>query len=310
VPNRVSRVILALLVLVSLTACSAVSNYRFGSQPSQQPLPRISIASPSGRITASWINGVVLPGMGDLESWVSSTGEHPAMIATFARFGAPFPISAVRKTLLADAVPLVQLDPGGISLAAIAHGAYDRQLNAYSSAIRSLHEPVILSFGHEMNGTWYSWGCGKANPELFRVAWRHIHGLITAPEVTWMWTINDIWSGDPCQLRAWYPGAAYVNWIGIDGYLRQSIYTFTTAFSRTLAQLHRLVRDKPILLAETGVSLGPDWTGRLRSLYSGAHRAGFRGILYFDGSTSAGDYRPQDNAADLAAFRAALRERS
>lgn len=306
----VRKVTLALLVLALLSGCSAVSSYKIGSMPSRQPLPHISIASPGGHITASWINGVVLPGMGDLKSWESATGEHPGMIATFARFGATFPMPAVSQSLAAGAVPLIQLDPVGLSLAAIAHGSYDRQLHAYNTAIGSLHEPVVLSFGHEMNGTWYSWGCGNASPDLFREAWRHIHAIITAPDVTWMWTINDVWSGDPCQLRAWYPGSAYVNWIGIDGYLRQTVTTFPTAFSRTLVQLHHLVRDKPIILAETGVSLGPDWTQRLRSLYSGARRAGFRGILYFDGSTSNGDYRPQDSPAALAAFRAVVRESS
>ncbi len=306
--KSITTVVLAFLLLALLSACSAVSNYKVASPPSQSAPPRISIASPSGRITARWINGVVLPGMGDLHSWESATGEHPTMIATFARFGAAFPMYAVSKSLSAGAVPLVQLDPGGVSLAAIARGAYDHRLRAYDAAIRSLHEPVILSFGHEMNGTWYSWGCGNASPALFREAWRHIHAVITAPEVSWMWTVNDIWSGDPCPLRAWYPGSAYVDWIGIDGYLRQGIYTFDSAFSRTLAQLHRLVHGKPIILAETGVSLGPGWTVRLRRLYSGARRAGFRGILYFDGNTSNGDYRPQDSAPALAAFRAVLHQ--
>jgi hypothetical protein len=56
------------------------------------------------------------------------------------------------------------------------------------------------------------------------------------------------------------------------------------------------------------VSLGSDWAQRLNSLYSGAHRAKFRGILYFDGETSNGDYRPQDLKAALATFRAVLRK--
>jgi mannan endo-1,4-beta-mannosidase len=304
----VRRVMLAVVALALVAACSNVSSYKIASPPSQRALPHVSVISPSVTITAKWINGVVLGGMGELQSWESETGERPAVIAMFVRFGAPFPTWAVREVLMAKAVPLLQLDPFGISLAAIARGSYNRQLRDYSSAIRSLHDPVILSFGHEMNGFWYSWGCGNASPSEFRKAWRHIHAMITAPQVSWMWTINDIWSGDQCLLRPWYPGAAYVNWIGIDGYLRQTAYTFSSAFGRTLVVLHRFVRHKPIFLAETGVSLGPDWAKRLNSLYSGAHRAGFRGILYFDGETSNGDYRPQDLSAALAAFRAVLRK--
>jgi mannan endo-1,4-beta-mannosidase len=305
---RAVRSVLPVAVLALVTGCSAVSGYRIASPPSRPPLPRVSITSPHGGITSQWINGVALPGIGDLKSWETTTGEHPAVVAMFDRFGSPFPTSAIRQALMAKAVPLLQLDPSGISLAAITGGAYNRQLRAYDAAIRSLNEPVFLSFGHEMNGVWYSWGCGKSSPRLFRSAWRHIHALITAPQVTWIWTINDIWNNDPCPLRSWYPGAAYVDWVGIDGYLRASVDTFRAAFGRTLAILHRLARRKPILLAETGVTWGPNWAQRIKRLYAGAHRARFRGIVYFDGMTSNGDYRPQDHPAALAAFRRALQK--
>ena len=56
------------------------------------------------------------------------------------------------------AVPLVQLDPTNVSIAAIASGQYDSYLSAYAKAVRAYRRPVILSFGHEMNGYWYSWG--------------------------------------------------------------------------------------------------------------------------------------------------------
>jgi mannan endo-1,4-beta-mannosidase len=306
--TKTVRSVLCVAVLALVPACSAVSGYRIASPPSQPPLPHLSITSPHVSITSQWINGVVLSSVGDLNSWETATGEHPAVIAMFSRFGAPFPLSATRQALMANAVPLLQLDPTGVSLAAITRGAYNRQLRAYNAAIRSLNNPVLLSFGHEMNGVWYSWGCGKASPRLFRAAWRHIHALITAPQVTWVWTINDIWNGDPCPLRSWYPGAAYVDWVGIDGYLRPPVDTFTSAFGRTLAKLHRLTRGKPILLAETGVSLGPDWAQRINNLYAGAHRTRLRGILYFDGVTSNGNYRPQDHPAALAAFRKVLRK--
>jgi len=298
---------LASIILASISACSAVDHYQMAAAPSAPPLPHVSIPSPSVSITSGWINGVALSSLNELQSWETATGEHPAVIGMFGRFAAPFPVSAVRRSLTAKAVPLLQLDPTGISLAAITRGDYDRQLRAYDAAIRAMNDPVFLSFGHEMNGVWYSWGCGKTSPGLFREAWRHVHAIITAPQVRWIWTINDVWSGDPCPLRWWYPGAAYVDWIGIDGYLRQSVRTFTSAFGQTLVDLHRLAPNKPILLAESGVSLGPGWGQRLNSLYSGAYHAGLRGIVYFDGMTANGDYRPQDSPTALAAFRQALR---
>ena len=72
------------------------------------------------------------------------------------------------------AVPLVQIDPSRVSVSAIANGRYDNYLRDYAKAIRLYHHPVILSFGHEMNGYWYSWGYTHTPPAVFVAAWRHI----------------------------------------------------------------------------------------------------------------------------------------
>ena len=56
----------------------------------------------------------------------------------------------------------------------IASGKYDGYLSAYAEAVRAYRHPVILSFGHEMNGNWYSWGYKNTSPAVFVAAWRHI----------------------------------------------------------------------------------------------------------------------------------------
>ena len=38
-----------------------------------------------------------------------------------------------------------------------------------------INHPVILSFGHETNGNWYSWAYRHASQQAaFVAAWRHI----------------------------------------------------------------------------------------------------------------------------------------
>ena len=77
--------------------------------------------------------------------------------------------------------------------AAIAVGKYDTYLNGYAKAVRAYNHPVILSFGHEMNGDWYSWGYRHASPANFVAAWRHIVTLFRkrrVGNVTWLWTVN------------------------------------------------------------------------------------------------------------------------
>ncbi len=61
--------------------------------------------------------------------------------------------------------------------------------------MRAYRHPVILSFGHEMNGYWYSWGYRHTSPAMFVAAWRHIVTLFRAAgarNVTWLWTVNVI----------------------------------------------------------------------------------------------------------------------
>ena len=52
----------------------------------------------------------------------------------------------------------MQIDPTNISLAKIADGGYDSYLLSFANAVAAFRHSVIISFGHEMNGYWYSWG--------------------------------------------------------------------------------------------------------------------------------------------------------
>ena len=91
-----------------------------------------------------------------------------------------------------------------IRLAAIASGKYDAYLSGYAAAVSAYRHPVILSFGHEMNGSWFSWGYRHASPAAFVAAWRHIVTLfreLRVRNVTWLWTVNVIHSGQPPDHR-------------------------------------------------------------------------------------------------------------
>ena len=59
-----------------------------------------------------------------------------------------------------------------VSLASIAVGHYDAYLRTYAHAVRTFRCRVVLSFGHEMNGSWYSWGRPQTSPATFIAAWR------------------------------------------------------------------------------------------------------------------------------------------
>ena len=62
--------------------------------------------------------------------------------------------------------------------------------------MRAYRHPVIISFGHEMNGNWYSWGYQHTLPGGVRgrlAAHRHrVPRSMGASNVTWLWTVNII----------------------------------------------------------------------------------------------------------------------
>jgi beta-mannanase len=145
------------------------------------------------------------------------------------------------------ATPLAQINPTGVSLAAISAGKYDSYLSSYADAVLSYRNPVILGFGHEMNGYWYSWGYRQTTPAVFVAAWRHIVTLfrkLGARNVIWLWTVNIVaTSGGIRYPDPWWPGNKYVNWVGIDGYYYNSSLTFDPLFGPTIAAVRNLTRE-------------------------------------------------------------------
>ncbi len=170
-------------------------------------------------------------------AFTAATGVRPELVVYFSGWLEPFRASFAAAAANHGAVPFVQIEPAGVSLTAIASGKYDSYLSTYAAAVRSYGHPVILSFGHEMNGYWYSWGYGHASPAAFVAAWRHTVTLfrtLGAGNVTWLWTVNiiDKRSGIPAP-APWWPGDSYVTWVGIDGHYYKPSWRFAPLFGPT-----------------------------------------------------------------------------
>jgi hypothetical protein len=222
------------------------------------------------------------------------------------------PFQANFATMVGDngAVLLVQMDPTDVSIASIASGHYDGYLTAFANALRSYRHPVILSFGHEMNGYWYSWGYQHTSPTVFVAAWRHIVALfraLGARNVTWMWTVNTIHSrANVPNPRRWWPGSTYVNWVGIDGYYFNPTSSFAPLFGPTIAAVRALTGD-PILIAETGALPSAGQSAKIADLFAGIRLYGLLGFVWFDSRNAVNqDFRIKSPAAIAAFARGAV----
>jgi mannan endo-1,4-beta-mannosidase len=285
---RAWRAGLALVMLAALAAC--------GTTPAGRPagMSELGIFEPGAPQSYAPVAG-----------FTAATGVRPDLDVYYSGWYQPFQAAFAATAARHDAVALVQVDPAGIDLAAIAAGTYDSYLRTFAGAVRSYGRRVILSFGHEMNASWYSWGFTHASPATFVAAWRHIVTLFRAAgagNVTWLWTVNVTGSGRTAPVAPWWPGSSYVTWVGIDGYFYTPSQAFLTLFGPTIAAV-RALTSEPVLIAETGATPAAGKPAKIASLFAGVRACGLLGFVWFDADTQQ-DWRVSDDPAAVAALRA------
>lgn len=236
-------------------------------------------------------------------SFAAATGAHLGMVEFYTSFGNHFPQHEAQQAVSTGAIPLIQINPRKASLASITAGHWDGYLRHYAAAMKAFRCLMAFSFGHEMNGNWYPWGRPWSSPAEFIAAWRHIHRVFAAEHVR-----NVIWSWDPdhggTPARQWWPGAAYVDWIGVDGYQIPG-KNFRSIFAWQLAGI-RSFTSKPVFLAETAVAPGPEQHAQIAGLFAAIRKYRLAGVVWFDINRQH-PWRLEGNPAAIAAFRAGIR---
>jgi hypothetical protein len=239
-----------------------------------------------------------------LTNFTAKTGIKPRLVVYYSGWFEPFKASFATTAAKHGAVPLVQINPKDVSLAAIASGHYDSYLSSYAEAVRSYHRPVVLSFGHEMNGNWYSWGNRHTSPADFVAAWRHVVTLfreLGARNVTWLWTVNIMHTGSNISRpEPWWPGSKYVTWVGLDGYYYKPSWKFAPLFGPTIAAIRQFTHA-PMLIAETSAAPTTNQPAKIADLFAGVRLYGLLGFVWFN-SVHKVDWR-LNNPAAITAFR-------
>ena len=186
----------------------------------------------------------------------------------------------------------------------------DAFLRSYAQSVKAFGKPVIISFGHEMNGTWYPWGSTNTRPAVFVQAWRHIVDVFRqtgADNVTWLWTINAVASYEP-PIADYWPGANYVTWVAFDAYYYNADDDFSAVFGPTIAALRQLT-NKPILIGETAIGQVAGQAANIPGLFAGVSKEGLLGFVWYDQAQNDGiyhqDWRLEGHPHAIAAFRAA-----
>ncbi len=162
----------------------------------------------------------------DIDAFESVSGKKLDIVLKFLAFNCMgttggFPLAEANIVSANGSVLFIKLEPwswegaddDSFSLNKIIAGDFDGRIASFAQDAASFGEPLFISFGHEMNASWYPWG---GSPELYKQAFKHVHDLmgLYATNITWVWNPN-ISEG---PISAYYPGDDYVDWVAADGY--------------------------------------------------------------------------------------------
>ena len=263
------------------------------------------LAPTSGKFLGVEANGAP-NSLAPVRSFAASIGRKPNLIGQYIAWNTSFDAHAAARAWSYGALYYMAWEPYGTTAAAIANGRSDAYITQFARAVRALNVPIALSFGHEMNGNWYPWASNQTSAADFVAAWRHIHNLFIAAGATnviWVWNPNVISALPQVQLQPYYPGDAYVDWVGITGYFAATgADSFTGLYKATMSEIRHFTA-KPFIIAETAVETGPADTAALGSLIrSVARRSNVLGFVWFDYDKAGVDWRVESRPIMQAAI--------
>ncbi len=161
----------------------------------------------------------------------------------------------------------------------ILSGRWDFYLHQWADSIREWGKPILIRWGHEMNGTWYPWDGvhNGSDPALYVETFRYIVNLFRerkCAHVFWVWSPEMVLhlprAGRPHDYTLYYPGDSFVDWIGFDGYNFGTVpgkkdpwRSFDEIFGEAYQRMTQIAPTKPIMIAEFACGEGggskPQW---------------------------------------------------
>ena len=263
----------------------------------------------------------------DSNTW-STFESHAGKKASLVQFGVGAPWehdfnhfkAAFDKVVSAGEIPVVSMNTKTVPLAQIAGGAYDASIRTWMQEAATWGHPFFVILDVEMNGPWepYSPGQNGNTAADYVAAWRHVHDLAAqagATNISWVWCPNV----DPSHMftpySQLYPGDAYVDWTGLDGYNKggSNWRSFSTIFDSSYNSLLQLAPSKPIMISqiasnETGGSKAAWITDLLTQLPQNYPQ--IKAISwfnwYFNESGTWFDYEIESSATSQAAFKTGI----
>jgi hypothetical protein len=241
---------------------------------------------------------------------------HAGKRLSLLAWGQPFgqlALGPLQSTLARGAVSLVTVD---FPVSEILSGAANARVDAMAAAAKSFGSQILLRPGWEMNGTWYAW----SRKTDYAAAWRRLVDRMRgagATNVRFVWCVNVLY-GTGSDPAPYYPGDAYVDYVGIDGYnwgvgsaKPDRWKTPSEVFGPTIQRCAEIAPTKQIVICETACTehggSKAEWIGQLLGNFLPSHPR-IVGLCWFnDLADAAGmDWLIETSAAAQAAFKAGI----
>lgn len=202
-----------------------------------------------------------------LEHDLALLATSPDYLMFYRDLGRRFPKGGIEIIRRCGATPIISLelwrwgDGGGDYLERINRGEYDAFFAQWAADAKADGGRVLLRFGFEFNGDWFSWG---NKPVEFVAAWKRAHRIFEdnrAANVEWVWAANvvSVPDTDDNDMHLFYPGADAVDWVAIDGYNWGDEHdqwhrweSCEQLFADVVSRLAKRYPTKPIMIAEFG----------------------------------------------------------
>jgi hypothetical protein len=218
------------------------------------------------------------------------------------------------------------LDEPNFQLSDVISGAHDSYIREWATEAKEWGHPFFLRFNWEMNGNWFPWseGVNGNKPGEFVAAWRHVHDIFTAvgaTNATWVWCPNVDPEGKMQDLAQLYPGDAYVDWTGLDGYnwgtnpaKPDRWRTFDQLYNSTYHKIvDTIAPSKPMVIGEVGsTEYGGSkalWIEEMLSELPTEYPQ-IRGLLWFEKFDDGMDWPIETSSSATSAFAAGIQSPS
>ena len=217
------------------------------------------------------------PGKADILSFQETYGKKPYYVLMFTDWGNYPSGEAIKGILEESCCPIVTWEPWkahaqeAIDLAGLMRGEYDDYIREFAARMGSFDGEILLRFAHEMNGNWYPWSGSNIGADKYKDMYRYVKDIFDETgiqNVKWVFSIN--WEDVPRtaanEMLNYYPGADYVDYVGLDGYNWGTTREWSswTSFDELFGGIYKkTLREfgKPVIISEfSSVSEGGDKT--------------------------------------------------